>query len=164
MTIVCGWTFNSRIMGIEETRVITQRQHLLIAGIIWVMVAAMLIIRGVVWVFANVPMHHFIIIGTFVVIGFGVLKRQFIVSRIAARMVSHIQSLDERSPFWKVYAVSTYLSIVIMIGIGILCRWAGSHWHVFWIIGYIYTAIGIALLTGSTQFWRELHALRSTVE
>lgn len=143
---------------------ITQRQHLLNAGIIWTMVAAMLIIRGAVWVFANVPMHHFIIIGTFIVLGFGVLKGRFIVSKMAVRMVNHIQNLGERSPFWKVYAVSTYLSILLMVGIGILCRLVGAHWHIFWIIGYIYAAIGIALLTGSTEFWREWRAFQTTTE
>jgi hypothetical protein len=151
-------------MGLRRKRVITQRQHLLNAGIIWTMVAAILIIRGAVWVSANVPMHHFIIIGTFLVMVFGVLKGRFIVSKMAVRMVNHIHNLDERSPFWKVYAVPTYLSIILMVGIGILCRLAGAHWHIFPIIGYIYAAIGIALLTGSTEFWREWHAFQSVAE
>jgi hypothetical protein len=137
--------------------VITHRQHLLTAAIIWVMVATMLIVRGTIWVVSNQPLHHAIIVGVLLVVGLGVLKGRYVVSRMAGRMVSHIQQLQERSPVWQVYSGSTYLSILLMVGIGIACRFAGAHWHMFWLIGYIYAAVGIALLTGSGVFWRELH-------
>ena len=118
----------------------------------------MLIARGVVWVVSNEPLHHAIIVGTVLVVGLGVLKGRYVISGATSRMIAHIQSLDERSAFWQVYSRSTYLSVVGMVGIGILCRWAGAQWNILWLIGYIYAAVGIALLTGSGVFWRELHS------
>ncbi len=125
---------------------------------IWVMVATMLIVRGAFWVLTNEPLHHAIIVGTLLVVGLGFAKGQYVISGVADRMITHIEHLEERSPIWKVYTVPTYLSVVLMVGIGISCRWIGAHWHIFWIIGYVYCAIGIALLTGSQPFWRAWRA------
>lgn len=139
---------------------ITHRQHLLIAAVIWTAVAVMLTTRGVIWVIGNAHMHDSIIYGFTLVMIFGLLKGRLILSSTAGRMISHIQNLDERSPFWKVYTPRMYLTVVLMIVFGILCRWAGAHWRIYWIVGYLYSVIGIALFTGSGVFWRTWHAQR----
>ena len=133
---------------------ISQRQHLLIAAMVWTMAAMMLILRGSVWIVSHAHTHHYIIFGFSMVIVLGVLKGQLLLSRTASSMIGHIRCLDERSPFWKVYAPPMYLTVVTMVAFGIICRWIGAHWHIYWIIGYLYSAIGIALFTSSASFWR----------
>jgi hypothetical protein len=137
---------------------ISHRQHLLVAAMIWIMVGMMLTIRGVFWVVTAVHPHRFSIPGFLLVIALGALKGRFILSRTAARVISRIQQLDRHSPLLKVYSIPMYLTIFAMVGIGIACRWIGGHWHIYWVIGYLYTVVGIALLTGSSYLWRAWHS------
>jgi len=133
---------------------LSHRQHLLMSAMIWVAVSMMLTARGVVWVISNDPVRHLAAVGFSLVVVAGVLKGRFVLSCAAARIVRHIENLDEHSSFWKMYTLPTYLFVIVMVGLGILCRWAGSHWHIFWLIGYLYSAIGISLLIGSRYLWQ----------
>lgn len=133
---------------------ITHRQHLLMAAIIWTAVAAMLTTRGIIMVVGSLHFHDFIIFGFALAVVFGLLKGRFVLSGTASRMISHIENLSDRSPLWKVYTPRMYLLILLMIGIGIFLRWAGAHWDIYPIIGYIYGVVGVALFTGSGVLWR----------
>ncbi|MHB1456880.1 MAG: hypothetical protein ACYC0V_08210 [Armatimonadota bacterium] len=143
---------------------ITHRQHLLMAAIIWTMVAVMLTIRGIMWIVSNMHFHDSVIFGFTLVAIFGLLKGRFVLSGTANRMISHIENLNECSPFWKIYTPRMYWVVLLMICIGILCRLAGAYWHIYWIIGYLYSVIGIALFTGSGVFWHAWNRYRQKAQ
>src|SRR3990172_1450962 len=101
---------------------LSRRQHMLLAGIIWFGVGMMLLIRGFIWLFTDSQLNWRYLLGLPLVILAGGLKGRMVLLHTADGIIRHIEHLDRRSPFWKVYAVKIYLMIAGMIGLGILCR------------------------------------------
>ena len=75
--------------------------------------------------------------------------------RLRAR-VARIHRLAEATPCWQLYSPATYLLIAGMMALGLACRWAGAHWHIYGAIGALYLVVGIALLVGSRVMFGHL--------
>lgn len=137
----------------EMTLTVSRRQHIRHAAFLWLMVGTFLGVHGMMWLLADAQMHRLLAIiipGAAVV---GILKGAVLLRKSAVAITRRIHGLDERTPFWQLFSPATYLLVLGMMGIGITCRVAGTHWHVMGIIGILYVIIGIALITGSRTYW-----------
>lgn len=132
---------------------ISQRQHLMNAALLWIMVGVMLGIRGSLWMFADLHLHHLLAIILPLAVVLGLIKGSVLLRNSAHQAIARIMTLNKRTPFWMLFHPSSYLLIIGMMGFGVICRMAGRYWHIMGIIGFIYLIVGIALITGSLTYW-----------
>ncbi|MHB9131669.1 MAG: hypothetical protein ACYDBB_11350 [Armatimonadota bacterium] len=133
---------------------VSRRQHMLIAALIWILVGAMITVRGILWVLADDHTHRLLAIIIPLAVILGIIKGVALLSKSASRVTARIHTLEERSPVWKIYSPSMYLLVGGMMGLGVACRWAGPHLHIVGIIGALYLVVGIALIAGSRTYWQ----------
>jgi len=137
---------------------LSRRQHLQIAGMLWMMVGVMLIVRGTIWVTSWVMKGHhpqWLLAAILPLAALvGVLKGVAVLRKSATKSAERIHLLAERTPIWQLYSPSTYLLVLGMMGLGFLCRWAGAHWHIVGFVGILYLIIGVGLITGSFAYWQ----------
>ncbi len=128
---------------------VTRRQHLRHTLLIWVLVGAMLSVRGVLWLCADPRTHRWLLIILPCAVLLGLAKGWYVLRHSAVRTAARIYRLADATPCWQLYTPATYLLIAGMMALGFACRWAGAHWHIFGVVGALYLVVGIALLVGS---------------
>lgn len=133
----------------------TQIDHLRNAALFWTIGGIVLIARGIGFVFETYSSHAVAVLLVAALVG--VAKGLFVLGRASRKSIKRIRQLPEKSPAWQVFPGSTYALIGWMMGLGATLRWAGRHWNLLGIVGIIYVTIGIALIGGSTFFWRAWH-------
>ncbi len=133
---------------------VTHRQHLHHAALLWTLGGVILCLRGLLWLATDAATHRWLLALLPLAVLLGSLKGVALLGKTARDGIERIHRLPARSPVWHLMSPAMYLLLGGMIGLGIACRWAGAHWHLFGVLGGLYLAIGVALLTGSRAFWQ----------
>lgn len=122
------------------------RTHLLVTAMVWSLVGLMLMVRAGVWIYkAGVWWILPIAILT------GGVKSYYILDRVARRNVERTVGLAEGTCIGAAYSWKTWLLILFMILLGRFIRQAGLSLP---LIGFLYLAIGWALLWSSRVIWQ----------
>jgi hypothetical protein len=123
------------------------RAHLLAAALLWTAVGTGLSAAGIIWCFSArkpwVPLAGGVCAGT--------LKGIFIISKVAARNARRIISRGDGKCLGGFLSIKTWLLVAAMMASGFVLRHSGIPRPV---LGVIYTAVGMALLTGCLSLWK----------
>lgn len=85
----------------------------------------------------------------------GYFKGRYVLAKTAAKGVTHIRSLPQPAPFYKIYSVKSFILIGLMMGLGMGIRSFGVPSD---IRGFIDVAVGAALIHGGMGYFREIWA------
>jgi hypothetical protein len=133
------------------------RAHLLLAGLLWTVVGAMLLFFGARWaVAANVPYMPAILLLAVVA---GVLKAEYVLARTARRAIDRILARGDGRCIGGFLSARTWLFVLMMMGLGYALRHGLARRAV---VGVIYVAIGTALLLAARRFWVAWHRYSPT--
>ena len=141
---------------------ISRNTHLKVAAALWGFVGLGLLLAGSFFLFGNhaagdgpfgVGMAS--IVGFVVALVIGGIKGRLVLPRVGKKNVARILALPEKSPLHMTFSAKSWLLVLLMIAIGRLIRFAGAP---PFIVGTIYTAVGVALLLGSTCYLGEKKA------
>jgi xanthine/uracil permease len=130
----------------------SRRTHLLLASLLWSGVGTLLLFFGVWWMFRghnrSAPWL------TVAALGVGVVKARFVLARAAGRIINRILTRDDGRCVGGFLSIRTWLLVVVMASAG---RWlrSGPIPHV--VVGFVYAAVGTALLLASRPIWRAWH-------
>jgi hypothetical protein len=133
---------------------LSRKQHLQIAGLLWILVGVTLAVRGTSWVMRDEHTRWLFAVILPLAVIVGVLKGTSLMSKSASRAAERIRLLAERSPIWQLYSPSMYLLVAGMVVLGLASRWIGAHWHIRGFVGILYLVVGIGLITGSRAYWQ----------
>ena len=125
------------------------RWHLLLAALMWTVVGGLLLFFGVRWVSGQPGAHAWLIL--LVAMTVGLLKARFVLHRTAARMIERIRTRGDGRCLGGFLSLRTWGFVVVMIGAGRLLR-GGSLPRT--VAGFVYVAVGVALLVASYRLWR----------
>ncbi|MCP4593705.1 MAG: hypothetical protein GY842_23465 [bacterium] len=135
----------------------SRRTHLLLASFMWTVVGSLLFYFGARWVLrAGTTYPHLQIAAAAVV---GVLKARLVLDRTARRVVERIRARGDGRCLGGFVSFRTWALILGMVLLGRVLRGGILPVHV---VGLLYTAIGVALLYGSRNYWRAWHSERLT--
>ena len=123
----------------------SRRTHLLFAALLWTIAGSILLARAWRWTGME---HYPILLSSFVV---GTCKALFLVDRSAKKTIARNMLLNDGSCLGAVYSFKMWFMVVFMIGAGVLLR--NSHVSEL-ILGFLYGAIGWALLFSTRLLWR----------
>ncbi|MBI5267303.1 MAG: hypothetical protein HY851_08735 [candidate division Zixibacteria bacterium] len=137
-------------MPIPEPAV-SRRTLTLTAAALWTLAGLVLITRALFWL-NQAETGTLIMAALFAVIG--LLKGEYILSRIARRNVQRIRELSPHKSkicIFAFQAMQSYLIVTAMITAGILLRLSPlpRHW-----LAMLYIAIGVALEWASVVYWK----------
>ena len=91
--------------------------------------------------------NTWIALGIGLVLGIG--KGLTALRKGARRAVTHIEAQGEVAPWWNVFSVKMFLLVGLMVGAGLLLRFAPYDETVkAWVVGALYPGIGVALVIG----------------
>jgi hypothetical protein len=127
---------------------VMQRNAIRFTGLIWVGVGALLLRKGIV--LCPPPLLFF-------GIAVGFLKGRFILKKTAERIAERIFSLQTPFSLFSIYPASYWLLLGGMIALGGMMKLAPPL-----IRGFVDTAVGCALVTGSI-FYFKLSATKRTL-
>ncbi len=130
---------------------VSRRTLVLTAALLWTIAGLILIARAALWLPES---GYWAIIIAVISVGVGILKGKFVFSRIAKKNITRITELSphkEKICVFAFQAMQSYLIVLAMIGLGILLRL--SPIPRLWLAS-IYLAIGSALITSSSVYWR----------
>lgn len=123
------------------------RTHLLAAALLWTLVGTGLSAAGAVWSLSArrplVPLGIGLLLGA--------LKGTFVISRAAVRNARRIVSRGDGKCLGGFLSLKTWLLVAVMMGSGMVLRHSGVPRP---ILGGIYTAVGVGLLTGCLRLWQ----------
>jgi len=128
------------------------------AALVWAAATAMLLVRGFAYILAPEEYARFgfgIALIALVAVSVGVVKARFILVKYASRAVTRIRTRG-RACFFGLFAWSSWVFIVVMMGSGLLLRHSplvGSWWGRT-LLGVLYVAVGTALAIADVVFWR----------
>ena len=134
------------------------RAQLVAAAVLWGVGTAILLSRGVFYMFAQEELDRWglgvAVIGL-VAIAIGVAKAHLVLIRYARKAVNRILTRGHAC-FFGFFAPSSWLFILVMMGGGMLLRrtplvdylWGRTF------LGILYVAVGTALLIADIVFWR----------
>jgi len=125
-----------------------RRARLLAAAAIWSIVGCALSIVGAHWLIASAARAKAPLLLLAGVIGWA--KGRFLLAPQARANVARILAADERRPLTEIFSATTWAVVAAMMTLGYVLRRSTLPRGV---IGWIYAAVGVALLTGSTAAW-----------
>ena len=126
------------------------------AGVIWILVGGMLLMRSVPMVEAASEQSGWTTTIVSLVVGalLGAGKGRFVLSKTARRNRIRIEALTE-AYIWNVFTRKTWMLVVLMIGLGLLLRGgAAAGWFSWAPIAAVYAGIGAAMLVSSWAYFR----------
>jgi hypothetical protein len=124
-----------------------------LAGILWILVGMMLILRAIPWILAT-PLAGFVAAAIGLLVG--ILKSWYVFMPLAAKNVERIQALSphrEKICLFAFQAIKAYLLIAGMIALGILLRLSPIPRTI--LVG-VYVAVGSALILASPKYLRSV--------
>ena len=125
-----------------------QRTHLITAALIWSIVGTGLLIFGIRLLLSEYS--YFMLAAALVA---GTLKGYFVLQRSAEKNITRIHSFTEATCLGAVFSAKMWVLVLIMAGSG---RWLRLSSGVSpGLIGFLYTAVGWALLFSSRILWQE---------
>jgi hypothetical protein len=133
----------------------SRRTHLLLASLLWSAVGTVLLFFGVWWMFRGHSRYAPWLVVAAVVIG--VVKARFVLARTAGRIINRILIRGDGRCVGGFLSIRTWLVVAVMASAG---RWLRSGPIPHLIVGFIYAAVGTALLLASRLIWRAWHRER----
>jgi small-conductance mechanosensitive channel len=127
---------------------VPKNQLMLIAGIVWCLAGAMVMLVGLPLEFRLAPEHVALVP---LAIGIFALFYVLVFSRLVRRHTRRIRdSEEERLPFWQFFNASSWAVMVVMMAGGMLLR--TFHAVPDWAIAFFYSGLGIALFICGLRF------------
>lgn len=127
------------------------KTQLFLAAAMWTVVGVMLPAMGIVWDFRGYRLLGLALALPF--LGVGLLKSK-ILDRVSVRTIDHIRSRDPRGFVLGFLPWTSWLLIGLMMGTGIVLRRVLTGPHPRAWLGFVYVAVGSALLVSSRKLWR----------
>jgi hypothetical protein len=131
------------------------RVHLLLAALMWTIVGSVLAVVGGHWLLGARIAYP----GLWLILAaaLGCLKARFVLLRTARRVVDRIRTRGDGRCIGGFVSWRTWAFIALMAGLGYVLR-HGLLPHA--VVGFIYVAVGVALLLAATSLWRAWHRFR----
>jgi hypothetical protein len=126
---------------------VSVRTHLLLAALIWSLVGFFLLING--FVLVALRDHLFYGLAGMVL---GSAKSFFILDRVARKNLQRIKEFNDKVCIGSVYSWKTWVLVLGMIGLGRFLRTTVLPGDV---VGFVYSAVGWALMLSSRLMWGE---------
>ena len=123
------------------------RTHLLLGALIWILVGFFLLING--FVLVSLQNHLWYGLAGMVL---GSAKSFFILDRVAQKNLRRIKEFEDKVCIGSVYSWKTWALVLAMIGFGRYLRTTVLPGDV---VGFIYCAVGWALMLSSRLIWVE---------
>jgi len=126
---------------------VTVRTHLFLAALIWSVVGFFLLTNG--FVLLSLKGHLWYgVLGMLL----GTAKTFFVLDRVALKNVKRIKEFEDKVCIGSVYSWKTWILVAAMIALGRFLRTTVLPPE---IVGFIYTAVGWALMLASRLVWLE---------
>ncbi len=131
------------------------RVHLLLAALMWTVVGGVLALVGGHWLLGAPSAYP----GLWLILAAaaGWLKARFVLQSTARRVVDRIRTRGDHRCIGGFVSWRTWAFIAVMATIGYVLR-HGLLPHA--VVGFIYVAVGVALLVAATSIWRAWHRYR----
>lgn len=127
---------------------VPKNQLMLIAGVVWCVAGAMVMLVGLPLEFRLAPQHLVLVP---LAIGIFALFYWFVFSRLVRKHTSRIRASDaERLPCWQFFTPSSWAVMAVMMAGGMLLR--STHILPEWAVAFFYTGLGTALFICGLRF------------
>lgn len=148
---------NENVRGLVESLkpAAPARVHLLLAGMMWTVVGAVLAAVGASWALRSPTVLMRILTGVAVVVG--IVKSLSVLDRAAHKIARRIEARGDGRCIGGFLSWRSWLLVGVMAGTGRLLR---SGVLALRIVGLLYVAVGVALVLSSRVLWS---AFRSRV-
>ena len=123
--------------------------HLFVAALVWSAVGAVLMIKGVQWVFGS-GLEWWLLAS----VALGTIKSFFVLDKVAGKNMTRIFQRDDGACLGGVYSLKTWGLVLLMILLGRILR--ASSIEISY-VGLIYVGIGWSLFWSSRLVWRVWH-------
>ena len=134
-------------MGLDQLKpAASARQHLLLAGAMWAAVGTGVGYVGARWLGGGDP---WLFVGAAAA---GLLKSRFVLDRVAVAIAARIRARGDGRCLGGFLSLRSWALVLVMIGGGRLLRSAGPPPAT---AGFVYLAVGVALLASSRKVWGE---------
>jgi hypothetical protein len=130
--------------------------HLLLASLMWTIVGAVLLGFGARWVLAGRTVQAWAILG--IAVFLGLLKGRFVLRRTADRMIERIRARGDGRCLGGFLSLRSWALVAVMAGAGRLLRGGLTSRTV---LGFLYAAVGSALLLAALRIWAAWYRHRS---
>jgi hypothetical protein len=127
------------------------RSQLLLAAITWSVVGTLLAVFGAKWLLASHVRYVYLLLATAALLGF--LKARFILGRAAQRTIERIRSRGDGVCIGGFFSPRTWAIVALMAAAGRILRGGLVPRP---IVGFVYAAVGAALLIATRRLWRAL--------
>jgi hypothetical protein len=125
------------------------RVHLLAASLMWTVVGGTLAFFGVRWALAGRMAHPWLLAVAAACVG--AAKSRFVLDRAAGRVVERIRQRGDGRCLGGFLSLRSWALVILMMVCGRLMR-AGLL--AYPVVGFVYTAVGTALLLSARLLWR----------
>jgi hypothetical protein len=126
---------------------VSVRTHLFLAALIWSLVGFFLLTNGFVLISLKGHLWYGVL-GMLL----GTAKTFFVLDRVALKNVKRIKEFEDKVCIGSVYSWKTWILVAAMIALGRFLRTTVLPPE---IVGFIYTAVGWALMLASRLVWLE---------
>lgn len=123
------------------------RTHLLLAALAWSVVGSVLIILGIYWVHSAGSDPSYLVLAA----AAGYAKSRYILDKTARRSAERIVERGDGKCLGGFFSYKSWLLVIVMAGAG---RYLRSGVISRLLLGFIYVAVGAALLIASRIFWQ----------
>ena len=127
-----------------------ERTQLFLAEMMWSVVGVMLLSLGLMWIVERYGAPGWMYALPFV--GLGLVKAYYIMDRVARRTVNRIHERGDDHCVGGFFSLSSWALIVGMMILGQVLRASPVPRAD---VGFLYVAVGSALIVSSRTFWRE---------
>ena len=124
------------------------RWHLLLAALTWTVVGSLLSVFGTRWIIVSSPWTKMVLMA--IAAAMGILKARFVLDRAADRIIKRIRDRGDGRCIGGFLSLPTWCLVAVMAGTG---RWLRGGLLPHTLVGFIYLAIGIALLLACRRLW-----------
>jgi hypothetical protein len=139
----------------------SRRAHLLLAALMWSVVGAALLAFGVRWMLGSDAPRAWALLGVAVAIAVGLAKGRLLLERAAGRIIERIRVRGDGYCIGGFLSLWTWGLVAVMVAAGRLLR-GGLVPEV--VVGFLYTAVGTALVLACRRFWQAWYAARRRQE
>ena len=133
------------------------RWHLFLAALMWTAVGALLSVFGTRWLYSGIPRRPAVWVAAAVALG--IVKARFALDRAARRIVERIRVRGDGRCIGGFLSLPTWGFVALMVVAGRLLR---GGWLPRPVVGFIYVAVGVALLVASRRAWEAWYCVRAT--